>query len=191
MNLQRTPSHLIPAILFSACFVLASCKTIQTPNGELPEEALSYADQVVGTYQNRSDLSEVVVSLSGKKLKATHQAKTHLDVLDSECDAEIGQLREIRASNDGKKIRGIFDFNRNYCTPTLEGKTIELQVSEIQHSQTNTTEKVLTVTYLLELKQEKKCSYEYPVGQPPQQVCSVETTPVYFKKNFVRRSAGQ
>lgn len=187
MAFQMNPGNLFSTVLLSACLSLTACKTIETPNGELPDEAMAYAGQVVGTYQNRADLSEITVSLSGKRLIATHSSKNNLDVLESKCDTDIGLLREIRVGNDGKKIRGTFDFNRNYCTPTLVGTTIELQVSEAQHSQTGKVEKILTVTYLLDAKQEQQCSFEYPPGMPPKQVCTIQTTPVYFQKNFVRR----
>ena len=183
MNFFRS----LPMVLASACLSLAACKTIETPNGELPDEALPYAEQVIGTYQNRNDFSTITITLAGKRLLATHHAKNNLDVLDSQCETEIGALREISADKDAKKIRGVFDFYRNYCTPTLEGKTITLQVSDAYNSKTDKTEKMLKLTYLMEEKQEQKCSYEFPSGQPPKQVCTIQTTPVYFQKSFVRQ----
>lgn len=166
---------------------LASCKTIETPNGEIPQQALPYVDKVVGTYQNPKDHSEISLRMEGKKLVASVYSKNNLDVLDSQCQSEIQDLKKIEVTDNDSVIHGTFAFNRQYCTATLAGTTIRLSVREVKNSQTQQPERILNITYLLENKMEQECKMEYPIGLPPQQVCSVKTTPISFKKSFVQR----
>jgi hypothetical protein len=166
---------------------LSSCKTIETPNGEIPQEAMPYVDKVVGTYQNSVDHSEISLRMEGTKLVASVYSKNSLDVIDSQCQSEIQDLEKIQLTDNNTVINGIFAFNRQYCLATLVGNTIKLQVREVKNSQTQATERVLTAVYVLENKMEKECKTEFPVGQPPQQSCTVKSTPVYFKKNFIQR----
>lgn len=167
-------------IMMLSTLALSACKTIDTPHGELPAEAMQYVGKVVGTYQNTADQSTVDIRMNGNRLIASYSSKTNQDILNSSCGSRIEDLTKIIV-NSNNNVTGVFAFNRNLCVTTLQGETIELQANESGNA------KVLTVNYQMENKMEQECTLEFPAGQPPKQVCQWKNKPVYFKKTFTRK----
>ncbi|MGZ3746530.1 MAG: hypothetical protein ACXWRE_04205 [Pseudobdellovibrionaceae bacterium] len=108
---------------------LLGCKEVTVENGQLPQEFLSSAADLVGTYHgnfNGND-STIEIQLDGDRPTLSYKVPNQMDILSSNCGGKIGNLQKILvADNDNEYgLSGaIFEFLPGACSTTVGREVI-------------------------------------------------------------------
>ncbi len=161
---------------------LTACKEVQVPNGEIPNEYLSAAQQYVGAYQGAmaQRMGVLQLSLQGNKaiLEFTDSSGGH-DLIDPRCQSQIGDLLTVQVSDAGggqynlQKAR--FAFAPGNCI-SIEAKDIELDFSP---------KGIISIHLLDHQEWREECHMEGGgPGVPPREVCNPVSAAIYIDGRF-------
>ncbi len=114
--------------LVLASFILASCKQVAIPNGEVPKEYLDLAKTYIATYQGGfgTNSGALKISLDGSKLQASFKGDVNDVTGDASCGSVIGDLLSIQVNDQGTELEAAsFAFSPNKCSQ-IQGKSLDL-----------------------------------------------------------------
>lgn len=169
--------------LLVATLALVGCRSVEISNGEVPNEYLSEAKKLEGTYTGTFNKvpGTLRVSFEGQKPVLTFNGQQGSDLLSSACQSEIGLLKRARIA-DGQLKTVIFAFNPNRCT-SVEGRELVIDLKE-KNGQVR-----MDLSLLKETSWERRCSFSggNPAnGIPPQEICSTEQVSKFYNGRFTR-----
>ena len=99
-------------IFFSLGLVLSSCEKVETPNGEIPSEALKYVQNVVGQYRSAAG-AVIDVQVQGNHLITTFLGSEKypgIDLFGQTCGFDLGQMKSLEYINLGNEVRALFEM---------------------------------------------------------------------------------
>jgi len=162
---------------------LASCKTIDIKDGQIPSQYLSQAKKLAGTYKGEFDgvPGSLTISFQDSKPVLTYANKRGEDILNNNCHSEFGNLLKVQVKNENKNptVTGaLFAFDAGGCSIMVRGRDAALSFKE--------TDKGLRIdiSILRDVRQREVCSW--PPGNPPSQVCHWEQQADYLYGRFYR-----
>ena len=131
-------------LFFFAFFAMgiSACKEIKIQNGQIPNEYMNEARQVVGTYQGTvgRQATTVTIELIGNYLIVSATP----DILGGSCGSQIGDLLSVLVGGRSGSYyveRATLAFNPNNCL-MIEGRELNLGVRR-QNGQVRLTSSVL------------------------------------------------
>jgi hypothetical protein len=166
----------------------AGCKTVKIKNGEVPNQYLSQAKKLVGTYKGDFEgvPGNLIVSVNGNKPVLTYTNKRGEDILNNNCHSEFGNLLEVTIKNENKNptvSSTLFDFDAGGCSLMVRGRD-----ASVDFKQTDKGMRI-NISILKDVYQHQVCSWVpgNPPHIPPSQSCHWEQNAVYLYGTFYRQ----
>lgn len=109
--------------------ILSGCKDIQIQDGRIPAEYLTTAAQYMGNYagQFNGTSAEISLWLEGNVVKVKYTDARGSDILNPQCQSQIGHLRSITVSGEQKNPQldvANFAFDPGNCSSTVLGRML-------------------------------------------------------------------
>lgn len=161
--------------LISLSFVLTSCKSGEIINGEVPNEHLAEAKKLEGTYHGQFNgvNGTLAIHFEGNRPVVTYQNENGTDLLNNDCNSQIGQLREVEVKNQISSA--VFDFDPGTCNKKVAGRHLRIVAKEASGSTQLTLGLVETAT-----------GRPYCGIRGPDSVCEIHYDYTYLYGNFSR-----
>ncbi len=109
---------------------LSGCDEVDTPDGNIPADAVSTAQKYEGTYRGQFDGQNgtITLHLNDRQVIANFQSVTGSTGLIRGCSSTVGQLQSFKATEDhgNYKLENLtFQFRGNACG--VDGRQVILQ----------------------------------------------------------------
>ncbi len=173
-------------LIFSALTFLNACKEIKIENGEIPDQYLAQAQQLVGDYAGEFARRKGVLQLrlDENVAKAHFSSSLGDDLLGEECNSRIGFLKRVTVSGDGDEAKlknATFAFDPNHCKDEVWGEELSLDFKK-------ESDKIKIYASVFHYATwELDCYYTYDPIQGTRQVCSEDYVHHYLRGKFVRK----
>lgn len=172
-------------LALGAVLALASCKQVEFKNGEIPDEYLSEAKKLEGTYMGSfAGLPyDLEIQFEGNKPRIAFRSPDG-----NGCRFAFGDVlaADVSGSKDDYTIKRVYFELQSESCYRAEGKTIQLDLSEKDG-------RVRMDAYILQEEHwERVCHWEYPPGRPgyppppAQYVCHDELMKSYLNGRFIK-----
>ncbi|OQW49276.1 MAG: hypothetical protein A4S09_12230 [Proteobacteria bacterium SG_bin7] len=121
----------LASVAIAATLAVTGCKEIQIKDGRIPSEYLAVAAQYMGNYKGQFNgvPSEISLWLEGDVVKAKYTDAHGNDILDPQCESQIGNLKSITVSGEQKSPQldvANFAFDPGKCSGSVLGRMLVL-----------------------------------------------------------------
>lgn len=166
--------------LLSLSLVLPSCKSGEIVNGEVPNQYLPEAKKLEGVYHGKFNgvSGALTISFEGNRPVVTYKNKKGTDLLNNNCNSQIGLLREVEVQNQNGNMQitsAVFDFNPGSCSKEIAGRHLRIAIKESNDNPALTLGVVETAT-----------GRPYCGIRGPDSVCEIHYDYTYLYGNFAR-----
>lgn len=170
-------------IAVSSLFLaLTACnENVEIVNGEVPNEALTYVQQVAGAYDGSFAHRKNVLNLELVGNRPVFTATE--DLIDPRCESKIGDLKSVQIKEKDGKVtvkQAVFAFNPNHCT-LIEGRELILNFKKGDPAKLT-----FDVRLLDHYVYDNFCDWPFNPNNPGGH-CSTNQLPVYFSGRFTRQ----
>ena len=159
-------------------FILAGCKQISFPNGEVPSNYLELIKKYTADYKGAigSNQGVLQISFDGKKFHAKFSGKINDITGNIGCQSVIGDLQSIQINDSGTELEAAsFAFSPNYC-PEIRGRSLDLIFTQ------KASKLEMSAMILNEVKEVQICQDTPPPS--PTHSCRIDFQNLYFTGAF-------
>lgn len=126
----------VKVLLAASLLMLAGCDEIETPDGAIPQEFISAAAPLQGTYMGsfQGVPTNLTLQLQGNKPVVVVANNNGNDLIGSKCSSKVGQLHHIRGEKISEGVyrldNATFVFDAGNCF--MQGRQLSLNFDKTQ-----------------------------------------------------------
>lgn len=170
--------------------MFVGCRSeVPVDDGVIPKKYQKFAEQYLGTYVGKMDqvTGKLELFLKDDKLVATYRSVKGQDILNSDCQSEIKDLKALlitsKGENDYKVDRARLEFNPKSCAREVQGRDLVLWFKE------KPTGMRINASILLAESWETRCDLDLndiTPGVLPFEICRPVRVSNYLEGSFVK-----